>query len=750
MRPTDERSDLALLLAAGGLVPAGWLALGWRWPLGLAVHDELAQNLLLIREVAAGGWEALRYRPDLLGGFAGRDVLGAFPLFPLFARLGLGPVAISTLSTFVVQGLLGFLLARAGCDLARALRGRPGWPVRIAAIVLGAFAPALGWRLGMGHLNLVSGLLAFAAALALLPAAAAGTLTVTLTTVAAAAIALALSYAGQQMVVYGAILGGPVLLGLWLSLRAPVRRLLPALLVAVSGLLLALPAFVPMLVHARGSDAARQLGHEVVTYDFGAARPADWAASLPWSRPIGEAGALHETNYPIGPLLLLLALLPWRRLRALAAGLAAAVIAALLLSLDVAPLSRWLIAALPPLAAFRVPARAALPLLTLLPVLSVAALASLAPPPEAAPVTGRRHRKGEPPPSPGPSLAWLAVPAILLLALLPSLPHEVALWGLALLVVVAAGRIPAGAALLVLGAGSLLAFGERLQPFPDPAAPLAEAARIGAALRQARPELGSPLVRIRLGLSVPVLGPNTAFAAGLSSLDGYQAPLRRFSQLVFALRGQPHQPTAVLFVSGRGDPAFDVLRQLHDVRWDASLEAAGRLRVAELGPTAGPAWFSAALERVPGLPALVEQLKQPGLHERAHQFAWLVASDPLNAGLPERVDPACASARLDHLEAAALPLRALVETPANCPLTFAMNFAEDLQATAQVSGAVRTLPVFPAYGALAGVVVPHGATEVRIGLRPDPRWPLAGPPLGLALLAAVALAERRRNAAIGS
>ena len=99
--------------------------------------------------------------------------------------------------------------------------------------------------------------------------------------------------------------------------------------------------------------------------------------------------------------------------------------------------------------------------------------------------------------------------------------------------------------------------------------------------------------------------------------------------------------------------------------------------------------------------------------------------------------------------AAALPLRALVGTPADCPLTFAMNFAEDLQATALVSGAERLLPVFAAYGALAGVVVPRGASEVRIGLRPDPRWPLAGPVLGLALLAAVARAERRR-AAIGS
>src|SRR5262249_17455290 len=164
-------------------------------------------------------------------------------------------------------------------------------------------------------------LLPFAAALALVAAAAARTLTLTLTVLSALAFVLGLLHAGQQLVVYGAVFGAPILVGLWLSRGGEWRRLVPPLLLAPRAGLVALPAFWGVLAHARSSDAARSLGATLVTYDFTTATLTDWLTSLPWTRAFVSAGRgpslHHEVNYPVGPLIVLLALVSWRRARAL-------------------------------------------------------------------------------------------------------------------------------------------------------------------------------------------------------------------------------------------------------------------------------------------------------------------------------------------------------------------------------------------------------------------------------------------------
>src|SRR5262245_60922606 len=352
-----ERNDLLTLALALPLVPLiWWLLLGWSPGHAIGGHDELASlhNLLSIREIVetGEGWRALVYRPDVMGGFKGRDTGGAFPLFPLLAMLGLTATTISVVSAFVVQALLAFLGCRATEDLT-ALGNDAPQPLpligRIGVIALCGFAPILGWRLAYGHFNLVVGLLPFAAALALVAAAAARTLTLTVTVLGAVAFVLGLLHSGQQLVVYGAILGAPILLGLCLSRGGEWARLVAPLLIAVGAFLVALPAFWGALAHARSSDAARSLGTTIVTYDFSTATLGDWVTSLPWTSTLpapGRAPSLHhEVNYPVGPLVVLLALLPWRRARALAIGLAVAIVGLLVLSMDLAPLSRAMLVA---------------------------------------------------------------------------------------------------------------------------------------------------------------------------------------------------------------------------------------------------------------------------------------------------------------------------------------------------------------------------------------------------------------------
>src|SRR4030095_7463152 len=322
----------------------------------------------------------------------------------------------------------------------RAARRSPG----VLAVLWWCASPRRrGWRLGFGHLNLVVGLLPFAAALALVAAAGARRVTLTLGALSAAAVVLGLLRAGQELVGYGAIFGAPILLGLWLSLGGMWRSLTSPVLVTVGAFLVALPAFWGVLAHARSSDAARSLGTAMVTYDFVTSTLGDWLTSLPWTRALpspDRAPSLHhEVNYPVGPLVLLLALVPWRRARALAIGLAVAVVAVLVFSMDLAPGSRALLALMPPLRSFRVPARAALLLIWALSVLSVAAVAARAgggvpsPPAEPRPArrqksrTERRRAAGTPWRD---YLPWLGVPVAIVLFLAPPTLRDVAALGL--------------------------------------------------------------------------------------------------------------------------------------------------------------------------------------------------------------------------------------------------------------------------------------------------------------------------------
>ena len=119
----------------------------------------------------------------------------------------------------LVQVVIAFLSVRCATDLAAAWspEARPTWLDRAAGIAMCAFAPALAWRLGYGHHNLVVGGLPFLAAAALLAAVGKGRVTLVLVAVATAALVNGVLFAGHQMVVYGAFFGGPILLGLWMS-----------------------------------------------------------------------------------------------------------------------------------------------------------------------------------------------------------------------------------------------------------------------------------------------------------------------------------------------------------------------------------------------------------------------------------------------------------------------------------------------------------------------------------------------------
>jgi hypothetical protein len=169
--------------------------------------------------------------------------------------------------------------------------------------------------------------------------------------------------------------------------------------------------------------------------------------------------------------------------------------------------------------------------------------------------------------------------------------------------------------------------------------------------------------------------------------------------------------------------------------------------------TAGPAWFARRLIHVESFTALGRQLVslREDLALQARRAVWLVDADPMvvRAALPSSVDVRCAEARVEGVETRTGVTIALarVSSPADCPLTFALNYAETLQATAHGSdGRTRAAQVFPSYGALAGVWVPSGASELQVTARAvRPPWPGLWRALGVALLAWQTMYSPRRR-----
>jgi hypothetical protein len=734
-----ETDDLKTLGTAIVLVPLAWRLLGWTWPQTVSGHDGLANVLVVLRDLAeAGGdWSRLLYRPELLGGMKVRDAVGPLPAAALLAALGFSAGAILNLTTFLVQVLIAFLGVRTATDLATVWRPAApplGWVLRAAGVCACAFAPVLGWRLGYGHLTLVTGTLPYLAALALVAAAGTGTVGFVLVAVAAAAIVNGLLFTGHQMVLYAVVFGGPILIGLWASTGGRRRDLGLAAAFVAGGFVVALPDFWGVLRHALGTDSLRTLRGMDLTYSYLTAHPMDWLGSLLWTRqaivPWRHPDHHHEVNNPAGPLLLLAAaVVPWRKARPLALGLLTSLFLALAFSMDVKPLSDALLL-FPPLGSFRVPTRAIMPALYVLPVLGLAG------------VLAREERPRH--------LGW-ALAAGAVLVVLPSLFREAVAWAIAAAGLARAAGAPRAAAFVALAVAGLGAFQERLLPFVQGDALLARAREVGDVARTQEPALASPLVRVRTTFEWPEFLANTPVAAGLSSLDGYYFPQRRFVELVSVLRYQPYRPNSLLLRFPPTHPSSTMLGQLYNVGWTVDETGA----VGTQGPTAGPAWFSAGIARTWRYQDLREELRRPadGLHAMAHRTLWLMADDlhVWRAHLPETLDARCAQAVVLGVEArrGENGARARVRAAAQCPLTFAMNYAESLRGTAVLGDGRRVAaPVFPAYGALAGAWVPAGATEVRVEaaatvLPLAALWRAAGLAI---LLGAAAMAQPRPEA----
>ena len=736
-----EREDWLTLLAASLLIPLVWiLTQGWKFGFSVSSNDATTGALPFLVDLTfhGGDWTQILYRAELAGGAKVNDIGGTPLIYQLMAKLGFGAVTTLNVSAFFIQVLVAFLGVRFTEGLLERYLNEGGegggpveatlaWPSRIALILLVAFAPALGWRIYYGHAPWMAGMFVFLVGACLIVSSQVGRVGWTLILVSVLALVNAFPSTGQQLIVYSAVFGGPILLGLaWpnltkadpeLSLFENLRPLILPVLVFLSGLAFSMPKLAGMFANAISSDAIRPLGGESVVYSYTTATAIDWFSSMLWANELIPTGRTlffqHETNYAFGPLIVFLFFFPWSRFRSFGVGLGISVLLALSFSMNLPPFNSLLPNLIPPLKSFRVPARAMLPFALILPWVASFVIFARFP----FDFKWSLHRKN----------AVIAGVLMIVLLVLPPPGREGLTW-----LIVAYGvsalltrqkKLPLISGfllLLVLASAGVSAFRERRIDFVNTEFLMKRPVEIGQKFKDRFPELDSSLTRVEFGFNIPYLSTGTAYQLGLSSLNANAFPPRRFAHLYWAIQGQPPNLMNVNWYVDENTKGFSILRQLYNVRYAARRDGS-QATLNRLGPTLGPAWFSGAFERSGSFDQIAQSLNhaEGGLMPHLSRVAYLLQGDDAipNELQGKEVNPVCQSAQVKKVSA---PIRSQrfeldVETPTDCPLTVAMNFATTLESRGFDSdGREVELKLYPAYGALTGVWVPASVKKVII------------------------------------
>lgn len=736
--------DLRVLFEVAAIIVVTWLLLGWSFDRAITQGDGTIFGVPYVQSALHAGvdWSRHLYRFGVVGGAPMHDLAGSLPLVQFCALLGLSATTTANLTTVFLQLCFAFFGIKGAQALASSWRSEPyspSGPERIASIWLCGFAPVLGWRLAVGHENLLFGLLPFAAGISLLFAARAGTLSRTTLVFGAIATFHGVSSFGSQMLIYSAVFGLPIAIAAVFAERPRWSRSHTTVVCAVfAGLLLALPRMIGMVSYALSDDASRSV-RDVVTYSFGIATWDDWARSIPWTIGVQSPIALHEQNYSFGPVLFVaIAMWPHHASKRWWWAIGMSALLAVLFAGAVAPISTVLLDAIPPLRAFRVPARAILPLLVLIPTFALAAIWTLRVGTSAAP---NRYK-----------FAWLGVVvgALVIASLHGRLPiaREILVW-IGCVGAVAIRWRPtrldthAFTAMIAVIAGlGVAAFDERF-PRSIPFDPIEHGPRkLREAVLASQPELAMPLNRVQIVDAQPY-DVGTAFAAQLSSLDGDFNPPRRFLELLGALRGKRVPPTTVVFRLTRSS-MFPFLQQLYNVRAVVRVGSTNGT-IEELPDTPGPAWFPQRIDVVADAASMATVLRAHPTDLRATiaGTAWLLRDDLARVhDLPLR----CDGARVGRVVTDELGQTATIDVSLEsaCVLVVATNYVSTLRATARVDGVARETPTLPIDVALTGVVVPARATSLTLAPRePVPLWTRIAQLLGLVLLLGATVATRR-------
>jgi hypothetical protein len=735
-----EKADLRLALLALVLPVLVWLVvLGWSWGDLLGAHDNALAVLQMKLVSEAGGWRGALYQWWGFGGGELLSVTGFPPINALFLLFGLSPVSVVTAFNFFTHFGSAYLGARTVLELAcwfstepmrvRAIRTF-SWLREASLVLLFGFLPILAWRIPFGHQLILIGNWALLGWILTFTAGMQRSLSFTLLGIVALLDLHVFPVLAQQTLIYSAVFGIPVVAALyWNARRIQVesanRQFVVSMLVPVCALLVSVPVLQLLVRFATGTEAMRGTSSAPVIYGYVVSVLRDWWSSIPWAReaiPFGrDFGLHHEVNYAVGPLLL--AFLFLVRSRGLVLAIAAAAIAIVGLASRWPGISDLLLAVVPILKSFRVPARAFVLVSWLVAIVGAAAVLAELAHPQARRWSGR-------------DLLW-PFGALVLLGLASSSGEDAAIarecvtWGLFGFLVFQIWQRDRGTASALALPGWVILFLSiaAVAGFKDRGSYVVRYRDAWEAPLQIRDEIWSqasetrhPLNRIFLGAETPSYIVNTASIAGLGHVAGYFAGPKRFFYLLFGLRtGQVPDPAVSVSRISPADPEFGIISALYNIRY--LVQDQGGRRVVTPNPGAldfefAPAWLSRQARILGDWPDLWRELKST--HEAGayrwknvmSQEAWILSQDQSKAPLVQDCRFERPQVELGSPEL--LPRETSLRVSGfegRCPLTIAMNYSPSLRVYA---GDVE-LKTFASYGALLGVSV--SADEARSPIR---------------------------------
>jgi hypothetical protein len=736
-----EQADLRLVLLAIVVPMLVWsMVLGWSWGDLLGAHDNALAVLQMKLVSEAGGWRGALYQWWGFGGGELLSVTGFPPINSLFLLLGLTPVSIVTAFNLFTHFGSAFLGARAALELAcwtstdparvRAIRTF-SWFRETALVLLFGFLPILAWRIPFGHQLILIGNWALLGWILTFTAGMQRSLSFTLLGIIALLDLHVFPVLAQQTLIYSVVFGSPVVGAIyWRARRTDAslanRQFLFSTLLPVLALLVSLPVLQHLIRFMTGTEAMRGTSSGPVIYGYIVSQLRDWWSSIPWAReaiPFGrEFGLHHEVNYAIGPLLL--AFLFLARSRALLVAIIVSAIAIIGLASQWPGISDALLATVPILKSFRVPARAFVLTTWLVTIIGTALLL--------ADLATQQTRQWT-----GKDLLWPAgVIGLMIIAASSgdeaALGREVVSWGMIGFLVFQLWqrrRIGANSAVVFPGWVVLFLAVAAVTGFKDRGSYVVRHRDAWETPLRIRDEVWSqasetrhPLNRIFLATETPMYIVNTGSVAGLGQIAGYFAGPKRFFYLLFGLRaGQIPDPAVSVSRISPADPEFGILSALYNIRYLVNEEGGRRFVTANPGALDyefAPAWLSRQARVLGDWPDLWRELRSThaaGAYRWKNvmsQETWILSQDQAKTPLVQDCRFERPQVELGSPEL--LPRETSVRVSGfegRCPLTVSMNYSPSLRVYA---GDVE-LKTFPAYGALLGVSV--SADEAKSPIR---------------------------------
>ena len=718
----QEKRDAIDAAIGAAIIAAFWILLrGWRPGLAVFTGDGLQYIYPYFSLVgSANPGTGFFYDPSWLGGVKLDPVWIRTWYEKLAFAAGLAPIDALTVCLVIPQWLFGFASLKLVDGLLSAfapkrspLRGLE----RAAWLALFSLAPVLGLRIAAGHMYYSNFLMLSAAAIVCgLKRKAAGFFGLGLLFAGLLACVESCSY---PFLVNGILFGGPLLALLIWELRPwNMREAACVAFVALAAFLWAIPGQIEPLVHFSGSDTSRTTGGIELVYSIATSNWRDWLASLTWNPFLFSSGrvrsGVHETIWPIGPILLFLALGCATRARKLCAATLATLALCILFASRIEPFASLVLGAAPVLLKFRAPARAIFPILLIAAPVAVAALR----------IRGTPEVKAKPRQKSEAAILLLLGGAIF--AWLPGAAGELLAWAGALALVLEASgwlQFTALRRLVLIGlvaGGAVAGLNAGLPPNKiDLAQTEANARAMRAQILAAAPALADPLTRATFAIVDQKFYSNTAKVIGIASLNGYWQPLRRFNELFNTATGNPPGELHVNRAIAADHSATPFLASLYNIAFDIRKSEAGELEVIPLKGAAGPLWLTGAFRPFQSLEEAVAYARKPPT-SAPRDRPWFIATDafarPHAATLGAL--PACATRPLlaHRVTSPYFAIEADIGEGPPCALVFSLNFAESLRAYDKKY--MSPLPVVPVYGALAAVLVATNTQTVLLRAEP--------------------------------